>query len=376
MNENQEKIDAWYANFIQQAAQPPISFRANLPEDLGRLYRMLDQPRADGAEMDNPVAAGQELADRRNELYQLAAEGKLYIFPLAQNEAESCCQIRVEPADKLLHNLKTEGETEPKNLPVPQKPELLSFFKYKLYQWFGFFKNDVQKHIEENRKYSEEVNAYNRYIDCHKNGVQTLNSNGRTMYEVRVRSMRENQEYARSVAPNVVEDMTKKLNQTENLLPWQKDAYEAKIRVFNAAHNGMPLSKEEYVDLLSKMIVGHMGDYPPDMDGALNVKVTRMQELLHKSPEEATKLMEIVRNSQEVQTAAQKGMSSVVAHSFNAYSLEVSAKNIIRELTGGNEENQKQAAYLKQMISEKEAAAENQPQQNEPEAKPGQLGAM
>ena len=234
----------------------------------------------------------------------------------------------------------------------------------------------MQKHIEENRKYNEEVNAYNRYVDCHNNGVKTLNSNGRTVYEERQRSMRENQEYARSVAPNVVADITKKLTETENLLPWQKDAYEAKIRVFNAAHNGIAMSKEEYADLLSKMIVGHMGDYPPDMDGALKVKVTHMQELLHKNPEEAIQLIEIVRNSQEVQTAAQKGMSSVVAHSFNAYSLEVSAKNIIRELTGGNEENQKQAAYLKQMISEKEVAEEIQPQQNEPEAKPAQLGAV
>ena len=376
MNENQEKIDAWYANFIQQAAQPPISFRANLPEDLGRLYKMLDQPRADGAEMENPVAAGQALVERRNELYKLATEGKLYIFPLGQNEAESCCQIRVEPAEKLLHNLRNDVQMEPKNLDVPQKPEPMSAFKFWMHRLFGAFESEYQERLEANRQYNEAVNAYNRHIDYHTNGLQTLNSNGRTMYEVRVRSMRENQEYARSVAPNVVEDMTKKLNQTENLLPWQKDAYEAKIRVFNAAHNGMPLSKEEYVDLLSKMIVGHMGDYPPDMDGGLKVKVTHMQELLHKSPEEATKLMAIVRNSQEVQTAAQKGMSSVVAHSFNAYSLEVSAKNIIRELTGGNEENQKQAAYLKQMISEKEAVAENQPQQNEPEAKPVQLGAM
>ena len=95
MDENQDRIDAWYANFIQQAAQPPISFRPNLPEDMGRLYKMLDQPRADGAEMENPVAAGQALAERRNELYKLATEGKLYIFPLAQNDAESCCQIRV-----------------------------------------------------------------------------------------------------------------------------------------------------------------------------------------------------------------------------------------------------------------------------------------
>ena len=376
MNENQEKIDAWYANFIQQAAQPPISFRANLPEDLGRLYRMLDQPRADGAEMDNPVADGQALVERRNELYKLATEGKLYIFPLGQNEAESCCQIRVEPAEKLLHNLRNDVQMEPKNLDVPQKPEPMSAFKFWMHRLFGAFESEYQERLEANRQYNEAVNAYNRHIDYHTNGLQTLNSNGRTMYEVRVRSMRENQEYARSVAPNVVEDITKKLTQTENLLPWQKDAYEAKIRVFNAAHNGIPLSKEEYVDLLSKMIVGHMGDYPPDMDGALNVKVTHMQELLHKNPEEATKLIEIVRNSKEVQTAAQKGMSSVVAHSFNAYSLEVSAKNIIRELTGGNEENQKQAAYLKQMISEKEAAAESQPQQNEPEAKPVQLGAM
>lgn len=376
MPENQEKIDAWYANFIQQAAQPPISFRANLPEDMSRLYRMLDQPRADGYEMDNPVAAGQALAERRNELYQLAAEGKLFIFPLAQNEAESCYQIRVEPAEKLLHNLQDDVRMEPKNLDIPQKPEPMNAFKYWMHRLFGAFEGEYQERLEANRQYNEAVNAYNRHIDYHTNGLQTLNSNGKTVHQLRVQSMRENQEYARSVAPNVIEDITKKLTQTENLLPWQKDAYEAKIRVFNAAHNGMSLSKEEYVDLLSKMIVGHMGDYPPDMDGALNVKVTHMQELLHKNPEEATRLIEIVRNSKEVQTAAQKGMSSVVAHSFNAYSLEVSAKNIIRELTGGNEENQKQAAYLKHMISEKQAAAENQPQQNEPEAKPVQLGAM
>ena len=84
--EKQRRIDTWFNNFIQQAAEPPYSVNPDLSVDAGRIYKTLDQPRDDGAEMEIVVGDGETLYDKRNELYQLASEGKLYIFHLAKDE--------------------------------------------------------------------------------------------------------------------------------------------------------------------------------------------------------------------------------------------------------------------------------------------------
>ena len=107
MSTQQEKIDAWYENFIQQISKPPFSFLPHLPQDKGRLLKMLDEPKMDKTEMESPVGPDEDLFEKRNELYELASQGKLYIFELGSSY--DCSQVRVEPANKLLYDLKNAG---------------------------------------------------------------------------------------------------------------------------------------------------------------------------------------------------------------------------------------------------------------------------
>jgi hypothetical protein len=127
--EKQQKIDTWYQNFIQQISQPPYSVQPHRPEDKGRLYRWMDQPKMNGMNeefMEAPVKPGEDLYDKRNELYELASQGKLYIFELGGQL--DCSQVRTEPDNKLLYDLKNEVLKEP----TPPKPveQKLGFFKH------------------------------------------------------------------------------------------------------------------------------------------------------------------------------------------------------------------------------------------------------
>ena len=126
--EKQRRIDAWFNNFIQQVEQPPYSVNPDLSADVNRIYKTLDQPRADMAEMECPIGKDETLYDKRNELYQLASEGKLYIFHLAKDEELS--QIRAESEGRLLYDLNEVAAQPATRKPVEQK---LGFFK-------GFFK--------------------------------------------------------------------------------------------------------------------------------------------------------------------------------------------------------------------------------------------
>ena len=122
--EKQRRIDAWFQNLMEQVSQHPFSVNPDLAVDVGRIYKTLDQPRNDGAEMECPIGQGETLYEKRNELYQLASEGKLYIFPLA--EEVDCRQIRAESEGRLLYNLNEVAAKPATRKPVEQK---LGFFK-------------------------------------------------------------------------------------------------------------------------------------------------------------------------------------------------------------------------------------------------------
>lgn len=106
--------------------------------------------------MESPVGADEDLFDKRNELYELASQGKLYIFELG--EAYNCSLIRVEPANELLVDLKSKRIRQPE----PPMPEVqtLGFFKRILNALFGAFE---EERLQLEEQYNNEVREYDYY---------------------------------------------------------------------------------------------------------------------------------------------------------------------------------------------------------------------
>lgn len=269
MSTQQEKIDAWYENFIQQISKPPFSFLPHLPQDKGRLLKMLDEPKMDKTEMESPVGPDEDLFEKRNELYELASQGKLYIFELGSSY--DCSQVRVEPANKLLYDLKNEVIMEPES-PRPQEQKL-GFFKTILNALFGAYEDE---RLQLKEQFLEEMREYN----YRTNGIQCESSNARSMSGKRTNVIRQDQEVARSYIPAILNDLTDKLENGKDLLSWQKDMYQAKSAMFNAFYAGQPLTKEQRIDILAKSIVGRMGEYKTEQEDKGVQHANKLQELL------------------------------------------------------------------------------------------------
>lgn len=339
MSTQQKKIDAWYENFIQQISIPPFSFLPHLPEDKGRLLKMLDEPKMDQTEMESPVGPDEDLFEKRNELYELASQGKLYIFELGNSY--DCSQVRIEPADKLLYDLKNEVIKEPVR-PMPQEQKL-GFFKSILNALFGAYEEERLKLKEQFLKATREYN----YL---ANGFQCESSNARSMSGKRTNAIRQNQEVARSFIPSILNDLSNKLENGEDLLSWQKDMYKAKYAMFNAFYAGQPLTKEQRIDILAKSIVGRMGEYKTEQEDKGVQHANKLQELLHDHPEKAEEIETIIKNSPFVQNQAENGDAELVKSTFNPVALDVTVKSALSSLVAGDEQSQKQAEYLKQLM--------------------------
>ena len=362
-NIKQDKIDAWYDNFIQQVSQPPFNINPNLPEDIGRIYEVLNTPNAKGAEMAPPLTTGETLYDKRNKLYELASSAKLYVFPLA--EYDRCSQIRVEPADKLLYDLKSEVL----NQPMPPKPQeqKLGFFKSILNALFGAFEEErvqlLTQFIEAGHKYNNYAKAYN----CNNIELKTITKE-------REDNMLKHQEYARSVAPDTINELEERLND-KNLLPWQKEAYEAKLTLFTALRDGQTLTTEQCEDIITKSIVGRMGDYK--IGGEYKgTKTTPLQELLHQQPEKAIELKEIIKNAPGVKELAVQGKHTVVKYTFTSVSLDQTMNIVFNSLKESNEQMQKYVENLKKMMKTNSAPAPQKTELHETKTANHGLGAM
>ena len=339
MSTQQEKIDAWYENFIQQISNPPFSFLPHLPQDKGRLLKMLDEPKMDKTEMESPVGPDEDLFEKRNELYELASQGKLYIFELGSSY--DCSQVRVEPANKLLYDLKNEVIMEPER-PRPQEQKL-GFFKIILNALFGAYEDE---RLQLKEQFLEEMREYN----YRTNGIQCESSNARSMSGKRTNVIRQDQEVARSYIPAILNDLTDKLENGKDLLSWQKDMYQAKSAMFNAFYAGQPLTKEQRIDILAKSIVGRMGEYKTEQEDKGVQHANKLQELLHNHPEKAEEIETIIKSSAFVQNQAEKGDADLVRCTFNPVALDNTVKSALTSLIDGNEQNQKQAEYLKQLM--------------------------
>lgn len=338
MNTQQQKIDAWYENFIQQVSQPPFCFRPHLPEDKGRLYKMLDEPKWDSPQMESPVGADEDLFEKRNELYELASQGMLYIFELG--DQYNCSQIRVEPANELLVDLKSKLIQQPEP-PMPEE-QTLGFFKRILNVLFGAFE---EERLQLEEQYNNQEREYNYFF----NGVQCERNHARSMDTARINAIHRNQETARSYIPTILNELNEKLENGKDLLPWQKDMYEAKSIMFNAFYAGQPLTYDQRIDILAKAIVGRMGEYKTVQEDK-NAQANGLQDLLHKQPEKAKEIEEMIKGSSFVQEHAAKGDADLVSLTFNPVALDNTMKSALNSLLTGNEQNQKQAENLKQLL--------------------------
>lgn len=392
MLENQEKIDAWYNNFIQQIAQPPYSLHPSIPGDVGRIFKLLDEPKDNQEAMEEAITSGEDLYAKRNELYKLAASGELYIFPLKDDK--TCDQIRVEPADNLIHKL-NEAFLLQEAPPIPDESEKsLGFFKNILNFLFGAYEEERLQLLE---AYEEKVNTYNLVA----NGVHCITEGARTMNGRRYNQMRELQEASRESIPTMISDLKDKLEKKtgeiegfvavhdysselkndETLLPWQKDMYEAQITLFTALQNGQALSPEQYEDILAKVIVGRMGDYKNifEFRGQDNEMTghSKLQTLLHEEPEKANELVAIIKSSPYIHGLANEGnLLSISSRLFSAVSLDETVKNTLTSLKDSNDEMQKWVDNIKKMMKIETSPAPKKQELPEANTASHNIGAM
>jgi hypothetical protein len=343
---NQQKIDAWYEKLTQQLAQPPYSFNPTIPTDVQRFFKALPQSMQDGRMMDNVLNTGASLFENRNELYRLAAAGELYIFPLGG--WEDCSQIRVEPAGKLLYDLRTEVVNQPALVePVEQK---MGLFKRFLNFLFGAFEDE---RVTLEQQHAEAMRTFNYTRNCNAQGTMIVQNDAvHTLGLIRFRQMEENLEAGRQLIPQTMENLNNRI-QNEELLPWQRDGIEAKLQLFTALNNGIKLTKEQHLDILAKTAILRLGEYA-DKTRYKNSKATELQRLFHEQPEKAQEYIDMIKQSAFAQKIAN---DADTLKTFSLCSNEAGADALIQrwkqELEKGDEQMQKFGAELRQMTETK-----------------------
>ena len=338
--EKQGRIDAWYKNFMEQVGQHPFSVNPELSVDVDRIYKTLDQPRADGAEMECPIGKGETLYDKRNELYQLASEGKLYVFPLAENT--TCSQIRAESEGRLLCDLDEVAAQVATRKPVEQK---LGFFKSLFNALFGAFEAERVQLAE---KYEKELRQYN----YRQNGIKCKNSNILTMNDERMRKMGAGQEMGRLALPDTIAELKNKL-ETQDMPRWERDCNEARLQLFTAMEAGMSLGRDQYLDIIAKAIVVRMGEYADRSMYKFNTP-TEMQRLLHEDPEKANEYIDAIKTDTYIRSIVEKDdLFAVFSVASNVQGTDMLTSRWLRNLEGGTEQQKAMAADIRQMTNTK-----------------------
>lgn len=338
--EKQARIDAWFENFMEQVGQHPFSVNPELAVDVGRIYKTLDQARNDGAEMECPIGQGETLYDKRNELYQLASEGKLYIFPLA--EEADCRQIRAESEGRLLYDLNEVAAQPATRKPVEQK---LGFFKSLFNALFGAFEAERVQLAE---TYENALRAYN----YRQNGVKCKNSNVRTMGDERLQKMGAGQEMGRLALPSTIKTLREKL-ETQDMPRWERDCNEARLQLFTAMEAGMPLERGQYLDIIAKAMVARMGEYADRTMYKFNTP-TEMQRLLHEEPEKAYEYIDVIKTDPYIRSIVeQDNLFAVFSVASNVQGTDMLTSRWLRNLEGGTEQQKAMAADIRQMTNTK-----------------------
>ena len=338
--EKQARIDAWFENFMEQVGQHPFSVNPELAVDVGRIYKTLDQPRADMAEMECPIGQGETLYDKRNELYQLASEGKLYVFPLA--EEADCRQIRAESEGRLLYNLNEVAAQPATRKPVEQK---LGAFKGFFNMLFGWFEAERVQLAE---TYENALRAYN----YHQNGVKCKNSNILSIGTERLQKMGAGQELGRLALPSTIATLKNKI-ETQDMPRWEKDCNEARLLLFTAMETGTPLAGGQYLDIIAKAMVARMGEYA-DKEMYRYQKATEMQRLLHEEPEKAYEYIDAIKADPYIRSIVEKDdLFAVFSVASNVQGTDMLTSRWLRNLENGTEQQKAMAADIRQTTNTK-----------------------
>lgn len=338
--EKQARIDAWFKNLMKQVDQHPFSVNPELAVDVGRIYKTLDQPRKDGAEMECPIGQGETLYDKRNELYQLASEGKLYVFPLA--EEANCRQIRAESEGRLLYDLNEVAKQPATRKPVEQK---LGFFKGFFNALFGWFEAERVQLAE---TYENALREYN----YHQNGVKCKNSNIRSIGTERLQKMGAGQELGRLALPSTIAALRDKLD-TQEMPRWERECNEARLQLFTAMEAGTPLGRELYLDIIAKAMVARMGEYA-DKEMYQYQKATEMQRLLHEEPEKAYEYIDAIKADPYIRSIVEKDdLFAVFSVASNVQGTDMLTSRWLRNLENGTEQQKAMAADIRQTTNTK-----------------------
>lgn len=338
--EKQRRIDAWFENFMEQVGQHPFSVNPELAVDVGRIYKTLDQPRNDGAEMECPIGQGETLYEKRNELYQLASEGKLYIFPLA--EEADCRQIRAESEGRLLYDLNEVAAKPVTRRPVEQKLGAFKGFFNKLFGWFE------AERVQLAETYENALREYNYY----QNGIKCKDSNVQTMGTERLQKLGAGQELGRLALPSTIKTLKNKI-ETQDMPRWEKDCNEARLLLFTAMEAGTPLAGGQYLDIIAKAMVARMGEYA-DKEMYRYQKATEMQRLLHEEPEKAYEYIEAIKTDPYIRSIVnQDNLLAVFSVASNVQGTDMLTSRWLRNLENGTEQQKAMAADIRQMTNTK-----------------------
>lgn len=290
--------------------------------------------------MECPIGQGETLYEKRNELYQLASEGKLYIFPLA--EEANCRQIRAESEGRLLYDLNEVAEKPVTRKPVEQK---LGFFKSIFNALFGAFEAERLQLAE---TYENVLREYNYY----HNGIKCKDSNVQTMGTERLQKLGAGQELGRLALPDTIAALRNKL-ETQGMPDWERECNEARLQLFTAMETGTPLDRGLYLDIIAKAMVARMGEYA-DKKMYRHQKATEMQRLLHEEPEKAYEYIEAIKTDSYIRSIVnQDNLLAVFSVASNVQGTDMLTSRWLRNLENGTEQQKAMAADIRQMTNTK-----------------------
>lgn len=290
--------------------------------------------------MECPIGQGETLYEKRNELYQLASEGKLYIFPLA--EEANCRQIRAESEGRLLYDLNEVAEKPVTRKPVEQK---LGFFKSIFNALFGAFEAERLQLAE---TYENALREYNYY----HNGIKCKDSNVQTMGTERLQKLGAGQELGRLALPDTIAALRNKL-ETQGMPDWERECNEARLQLFTAMEAGTPLDRGLYLDIIAKAMVARMGEYA-DKKMYRHQKATEMQRLLHEEPEKAYEYIEAIKTDSYIRSIVnQDNLLAVFSVASNVQGTDMLTSRWLRNLENGTEQQKAMAADIRQMTNTK-----------------------
>lgn len=255
------------------------------PADRARIVR--PDPGAESRVSPCLPPEGPITPEKIQELYALAAEGNLFVYPLGEMIP---LQVRTE-GDSLLRPLKATLGTKMLKNHAP-KPELqeLSFLK-KIFNLFGFFEEEKQAYEAEYRA------ACQRYqLDVNAQACCKL-ADDNHFCKWREQAITTTWENFRKDAPQMIPSIHRLLDDP-NTPEWKKPAYRARVRLLEGLlENKMEYTQEEVHNMLTDAT----------MESLLSRKSTLAQRI-GSDPQQLEALREAIHHSPGIQSALQENI--------------------------------------------------------------------